>query len=319
VHLSGLMVTAGSSAQGYIDPNFPNPNGPNDVRIIIYGYTPIFSLAVFSAAFFAVSLIIHTVQVARYRTWYFVTIPIALVFEIVGYVNRSLSSHVDPYNLIFFVLNYFFIVTAPVFLSAGIYAVLSILLNRLNRVDGHSSSSDKRSRSSSSYSPLAPRLILAIFITSDALTTIMQIAGAALIGVEESKRQSPNTGNNILLAGLSLQVLSIGIFCIILGIILVRARAPIATDHRLRVFTRVLVVATLLVYLRTCFRLAETAQGVGGNLATHEVFFACLEFAPVAAAVLLFNVWHPGRCLRLPKVEQASGRPSQNDWHEGVY
>jgi hypothetical protein len=23
--------------QGYVDPNFPNPNGPNDAPVIIYG------------------------------------------------------------------------------------------------------------------------------------------------------------------------------------------------------------------------------------------------------------------------------------------
>lgn len=59
-----------------------------------------------------------------------------------------------------------------------------------------------------------------------------------------------------------------------------------------------LVTATLCVYLRTCFRLAETAQGVKKYLFTHEAFFAGLEFAPIAGAVVLFNGWHPGRCLR---------------------
>jgi hypothetical protein len=58
------------------------------------------------------------------------------------------------------------------------------------------------------------------------------------------------------------------------------------------------VVATLLVYLRTCFRLAEVAQGVKAYLFTHEDYFACLEFAPIAGAMVLFNLWHPGRCLK---------------------
>jgi len=56
-------------------------------------------------------------------------------------------------------------------------------------------------------------------------------------------------------------------------------------------------VVTLLVYLRTTFRLAETAEGLYGKLQTNEVYFACLEFAPIALAVLLFAVWHPGRCV----------------------
>lgn len=27
---------------GFIDPNFPNPNGPHDAMIVIYGYVPQF-------------------------------------------------------------------------------------------------------------------------------------------------------------------------------------------------------------------------------------------------------------------------------------
>ena len=34
--------------------------------------------------------------------------------EIVGYVARILSSRRDPYNVIYFVIQYFFIVVAPV-------------------------------------------------------------------------------------------------------------------------------------------------------------------------------------------------------------
>lgn len=71
------------------------------------------------------------------------------------------------------------------------------------------------------------------------------------------------------------------------------------------------VVATALIYLRTCFRLAEVAQGVTSYLFTHEVFFAVLEFAPVAAAVLLFNAWHPGRCLS--KMEKRDGIVGSNE------
>jgi len=59
-----------------------------------------------------------------------------------------------------------------------------------------------------------------------------------------------------------------------------------------------LVSATVLVYLRTCFRLAEVAQGVKAYLFTHEDFFACLEFAPIAGAMVLFNLFHPGRFFR---------------------
>ena len=68
-------------------------------------------------------------------------------------------------------------------------------------------------------------------------------------------------------------------------------------DAGITIVTVVFASATVLIYLRTCFRLAETAEGLNGKLQTNEVYFACLEFAPVALAALLYAVWHPGRCI----------------------
>ncbi|RAH49735.1 RTA1 domain-containing protein [Aspergillus brunneoviolaceus CBS 621.78] len=273
---------------GYIDPNFPNPNGPNDTSIIIYGYTPSLALAAFAATWFFVHLVAHTVQTIRHRSWWWLPFSVGLVFEIVGYIARALSARQDPYNLIYFVLNYFFIVTAPVFLAAGIYTILSGLIRLLGR----------------QHALLPPRVILWFFIASDVVSTVVQIAGAVLVGVRESRRQDPSVANHILLGGLAYQVFAMTVFIAVAAGFLVRARGLIWTaarkgegPPRYGVFCGVFGLATLLVYLRTIFRLAETAQGLGATLATHEVYFACLEFAPIAAVVLLFAVWHPGRCV----------------------
>lgn len=266
----------------YVDPNWTNPNGPNDAPVIIYGYVPNYPLTIFAASIFSVSFILHLVQLYRYRTWYFVTIPIGLILEILGYVFRSFSAHIDPYNVLDFVLQYFFIVTAPVFFTAGIYAILSVLI----------------SRTGSEYSILSPKAVLWIFITSDAVTTVVQITGAALIGSSESNAKDPNTGKNILLAGLTIQVAVTFVFLILLSSFLYRSRTALWAKGDKKAFLVSFVAAALLVYLRTCFRLAEVAQGVSAYLFTHEAWFAGLEFAPIACAVLLFNAWHPGRCLK---------------------
>jgi hypothetical protein len=220
------------------------------------------------------------------------TFPVGLTFEVIGYVARSLSAQKNPYNLIYFILNYFFIVTAPVFLAAGIYTILSALIHRLGR----------------RYSPVPPKFVLWFFITSDAIATITQVAGAALIGVAQSNRDDPTTANNILLGGLAYQVFAMGCFVIITLIFIIRAKAEIK-GAGLTVFTGVFYAATLLVYLRTCFRLAETAEGLGGELYSNEVYFGVLEFAPVVVAVALFAVWFPGRCVG----QKVSGGPPHGE------
>lgn len=248
--------------------------------VIIYGYTPAFALALFAVIWFFLLLVVHAAQVARFRSWWFVTFPIGLLFEVIGYIARLLSAKKDPYHLLYFILNYFFIVTAPVFLAAGIYTILSALIPRLG----------------SRYSFLPPKVILWFFITSDVIATVTQVAGAALIGVRQSDREDPTDANNILLGGLAYQVFSMGVFVILSATFIVRARSAIR-EARLSLFSLVFCTATVLIYLRTCFRLAETAQGLSGELQTNEVYFACLEFAPVALAVVLFAVWFPGRCV----------------------
>jgi len=236
----------------------------------------------FAVLLFTISLALHTYQIIRYRTLYLCTLPIALLLEVLGYIFRSLSARQDPYSVIWFVLQYFFIVTAPVFLSAGIYAVLSVLINKVGR----------------EYSPIPPKMVLAVFITSDAVMTVVQICGAAMIGAAESKNKNPTTGKNILMAGLCVQVFSFLIFLILLGVFLRKSRKVLWQQKGKKAFIVAFVAATILVYLRTCFRLAEVAQGVKAYLFTHENFFACLEFAPIAGAMVLFNVFHPGRFLK---------------------
>lgn len=229
----------------------------------------------FAAILFLVLFAVHLWQVVYRRSWYFLIFPIGLLFEVVGYINRSLSARSDPYNLIYFVLNYFFIVTAPVFLAAGIYVILSALMRKLGN---------------------NAKLILWIFITSDIVATVTQITGASLIGVKESRKEDATTANNILLAGLAFQVFTMGMYVWISSRFIFCARRKLV-EIRLATFTIAFYTATILVYLRTCFRLAETSQGLDGYLSTHEAFFGALEFAPIALAVILLAIWHPGRCV----------------------
>ena len=199
--------------------------------------------------------------------------------EVVGYVVRCMSSQSDPYSIPFFVVQYFFIVVAPIFFSAAIYTIITVMINRVGR----------------EYAPLPPNGILGIFITSDVVATVVQIVGSALIGVAYSNNNDPNTPNHTLLAGLAFQVFSFALFVVCLTLFLWKTRQ--VTSSAFKRFSAALSLATLLVYLRTCIRLAETAEGLQHWLSTHEVIFGCLEFAPMVIAVYTLLYWHPGRWL----------------------
>ena len=210
--------------------------------------------------------------------------------EVIGYIFRSLSSRKDPYHIIYFVVQYFCIVTAPVFISASIYVCLSKLI-AWAQFEGFDAQKTRF---------LRPKPILWGFISCDVIATIAQIAGAALIGNAESNDKSPKVPNDILLGGLAFQTFAFTIFLALLGLFVVSLRQN--TEFRASLalkepFVLAIGSSSVLVYLRTIFRLAETSQGVFGYLSSHEVFFGTLEFSPIIIAVWIMAIWHPGRWL----------------------
>ncbi len=110
-----------------------------------------------------------------------------------------------------------------------------------------------------------------------------------------------------------------GVFVIVSGIFLLRARHGIR-HRRLAPFSIAFAITTILVFLRTAVRLAETAQGLYGELQTREAYFACLEFAPIALAVLVFACWFPGRCVgSRVQVQDEKNQAQQSPNQAGVW
>ncbi|KAG9654360.1 RTA1 like protein, partial [Aureobasidium melanogenum] len=259
---------------------------------IIYGYVPSLVLSIIAIALFAISFAGHVFLLSKYRTWYFIPVAIGTVMEIIGYIFRILSNVDNPYAVAYFVAQYFCIVVAPVFFSASIYSIASVLTNFYGR----------------RCAPLPPRLILWGFLGCDVIATVLQIVGAALVGTAYSNREDPTDYNTILFSGLCFQVFSFALFLIVLVCILVKSRSSVHSVSRR--FLVAFVVAALAVYLRTCFRLAETAQGLESELAMKEVYFGCLEFAPMVVAVFLLMYGHPGRWLRGVGMVKVADSPS---------
>ncbi len=166
-----------------------------------------------SLILYAAAVALHLFRLYQTRLWAFsILCIITALFEVVGYTSRLRSTRPpigNPYDVTSFVVQYFFIVVAPVFLSAGIYTTLTSLLAALGE----------------KLSPLAlsRRQIIWIFVFSDVIATLAQVAGASLIGAAQSNRKDPTTPNHILLAGLVFQTFTFLVFLILLGIIMVRA------------------------------------------------------------------------------------------------
>ncbi|KAH8820706.1 RTA1 like protein [Xylogone sp. PMI_703] len=277
---------------GYVDPNFPNPHGPHDASIIIYGYVPNITLCILGIVLFTLATIAHGTQVLLYRSWHFLPLTIACLMEVVGYVFRTLSSRDDPYNIIYFVVAYFLIVVAPVFISATLYICLTNLVTWAED-EGVKFNTELLSR----------KFILWTFVSADVICTLVQVVGASLIGNKTSNHEDPTAPNDILLAGLAIQTFFFSVYLLLLGNFVIK----VSNDPRLArplqarwFFIRALGISSLLVFVRTIFRLIETSQGVFGYLSSHEAFFGTLEFLPMIFAVAILAIWHPARYLQVP-------------------
>lgn len=262
--------------RGYVDPDVPNPGGPNDASFIIFGYRPSLAFASVAIATFGILAVCHGYYVVRSRPRYWLMVVLACVLEIVGYAFRILA-HVDPYDVRWFVVQYFMLVVSPVLYSATIYANLCTLLQG--------------------------RWILSIFVTADVVTTIAQIAGAAGIGASESNEKDPSKFNDVLIAGLAIQSASTLVFLAILVFYIVD---QIGSGSRPKISFKLgarraskrqlycLLLAALLVFARTIFRLGEAGNGVLGPASSNEILFALLDYFPIILAVIVLLFTHPG-------------------------
>lgn len=121
---------------------------------------------------------------------------------------------------------------------------------------------------------------------ADGVLAVIQVAGAALIGVAESAKAqqksspvTPKQANDILLAGLACQCFSFSTFLLILCGAIYRASRPgfpgpdaaaaskgTGAYKQLRLMMWVILITSDLILLRTVFRLAETGQGESAPL-----------------------------------------------------
>lgn len=145
-------------------------------------------------------------------------------------------------------------------------------------------------------------------MTSDFLSLVLQAVGGAIADMADTDSLQ-DTGVDVMIAGLILQVISLSFFLIVgvdFFIRVLRRGAEKATDpstlakQRTRertgfqLFLVSLLVATLAILARSIFRAAELWEGFEGRLWNSELDFMILDGAMIGLAVLLLSVWHPG-------------------------
>ncbi|KAF2646213.1 parasitic phase-specific protein PSP-1 [Massarina eburnea CBS 473.64] len=269
-----------------------------DIKFSYLGYRASLPANAIFTALFGLSTILFIAQGALSKR--FLGFTIAMVcgcaLETIGYIGRVLG-YVDPFKENPFFIQIICLTIAPAFLAAGIYLCLS----RIVLTFGEENSRIK---------PLSyPR----IFIPCDLASLLLQAAGGGIASSAAHKGTDASVGNNIMIAGLVVQVITLLIFmllCIDFTIRTLRRHRELGTaaldptHARLRAntafkgFLFALSLATLCIFTRSVYRVAELSEGWSGHLIRTQKYFIGLEGAIVGVGVLALNACHPGMCFR---------------------
>ncbi|KAL3420030.1 rta1 domain-containing protein [Phlyctema vagabunda] len=258
----------------------------------LYKYDPSFIAALAAAALFGITSLLHIWQLSKNKTWYFIPFVIGGLFETVGYVGRIMSSKQESgeWTLMPYIMQSLLILLGPSLLAASIYMVLG----RIIRITG-----------GEALSPVRVNWLTKIFVVGDVFSFLMQSSGGGMLAQADSK-DKVDLGENIIVGGLIVQILFFSLFGTVAGIFHMRiSRHPTTISKSLTVpWQRELMVlygSSLLILIRSVYRVLEYIQGSDGVLMKTEAYMYVFDAAFIFIAMALFNIWHPSRVTNSAK------------------
>jgi hypothetical protein len=134
----------------------------------------------------------------------------------------------------------------------------------------------------------------------------------------KAKQQSDvNLGQHVITGGLGIQVVFFGFFIVVASIFHYRiARFPTTRSKSLSIpwerYLYILYIASLLIMVRSVFRIAEYVMGQDGFLLKHEIFLYIFDATLMFLMMTLFNFWHPSKIIHKARPDDIHHLESQD-------
>ncbi|KAI9759370.1 MAG: hypothetical protein M1835_000390 [Candelina submexicana] len=193
----------------------------------------------------------------------------------------------------------------PAFLAAGIYLTLKHLVKAFGR----------------QYSWLRPKWYTWIFIGCDVFSLTLQAVGGGLASSAAGKPGQLKAGNNVAIAGIVIQVVTLVIFATLAIIYFLRryqhegsqkALDPQLQTLRFKCFCAAIIVAFLTIFTRCVYRIAEMKGGFGNPLMQNQREFIALDNVMSSIAAVALTIFHPGYCFPQMAVPLRSGNSKES-------
>ncbi|KAJ7263442.1 RTA1 like protein-domain-containing protein [Mycena rebaudengoi] len=162
------------------------------------------------------------------------------------------------------------------------------------------------SRLGACYARLSPIMYAVIFVTSDFVALAIQGTGGGM-AASASDSATASRGAHIMLAGQLFQFVSILVYISLAVDFLVHhckdmpinpargGRRPF--DAKVKTMIAGLALSTLVLTIRSIYRIIEQAEGWDGRILHTEVYFNVLDGGMITIAMFVLNFAHPGRLL----------------------
>ncbi|KAJ6622845.1 RTA1-domain-containing protein [Mycena sp. CBHHK59/15] len=255
-----------------------------------YGYVPQESVAILFIVLFGISTILHIGQAIHYRMWWlFPTACLCGVGEIIGWSGRIWSS-ISPTLKDPFLMQ----ITTTIISPTPLIAVNFILLTRIIL------------RLGSQYSWITPHWYSIVFVSCDLIALVIQGIGGGMAS-SANDLANANIGAHVMLGGIVFQFVAIVVYTLLSAQYLwrytknkpVRSTSSIRAtmDKNLKIMICALVFSTIVLFIRSIYRIIELATGWDGRIIHTEVYFNVLDGGMVVLAIFTMNFFHPGMFL----------------------
>ncbi|KAI9926611.1 hypothetical protein MW887_004380 [Aspergillus wentii] len=209
--------------------------------------------------------------------------------------NTSTRSSLEEFTLL--------ILLAPTLYAASIYMVLGRIITFLHGEH-------------LSYIPV--RLMTVIFVSGDVLSFILQGAGGGIMA--NGSEKTLTIGQWVIVAGLCVQLAFFGAFVSASLIFHYKITQKPTGESKETIYVRGIVwpqdwrglllacyAVSVLILIRSIYRLVEFIQGNDGYVISHEVFMYVFDTAMMFIVMLVMNVFHPSVVLRSESKHTRSG------------
>ncbi|KAL4998977.1 RTA1 like protein [Aspergillus recurvatus] len=197
-----------------------------------------------------------------------------LSFEVIGFAVRAACTNATA-DLILYIIQTVFILLGPVLFAASVYMVLARLI---------------RSVGAEKYSLIRITWVTKTFVAGDILSFLVQGQGSGLMATDGLE----NIAKGIVIIGLMIQIFVFGFFLVTAMVFEKRMKREPTSEAPYTHHLYPLYAVSLLIMLRSIFRVIEYGMGQKGYLLANEWPLFLFDAVPMVGVMVIWGVWHPG-------------------------